>query len=377
MTPLGRVLLLGKAYPPWVGGVEKHMEDLARHLHRRGWEVDVLCAAANGTHSRETRDGVNVHRLAARGRLWSQPLALGYVTACRRLARNADIVHLHVPNPLGELASVLASGKKPLVVTWHSDVVRQRIAAPVLVPLERACLRRAECVLATSPPYARNSPRLSEFAGKVRIVPLGLDLERFDSLLASSEPAMESAAERYEQPITLCVARLVSYKGLGFLIRAMPGLPGSVIVVGDGPLRNDLLALADNLGVGNRLHIEAGLSDAELACRYRIADVFVLPSVQRSEAFGIVQLEAFAAGLPVISTALPTGVPWVNQDGVTGLVVEPANTNALAAASRRLLRDNPMRQSMGRAARNRVETSFNLSCMVSQVEAVYTSVLRV
>ncbi len=371
----GRVLHLGKAYPPWIGGVERSMEDLAIELARRGWHVDVLAAAHNHVHSEEIRQGVSVHRIACRGRIWSLPIAPGYLRACRRLAQNADIIHIHVPNPVAQLATLHWTYDRPVVVTWHSDVVRQRGVALPLKALERLSLSRSKTIFATSPNYWKSSPMLQEHTDRVRVLPLGLDLERFDLKMARAENMAARLSSKYPRPVTLCVGRLVAYKGLQYLIKAMPGFSGSVVIAGDGPLRNRLCTLAEQLGVRDRLFIESGLSDSELQAYYSIADVFVLPSILRSEAFGLVQLEAFAAGIPVVSTDIPTGVPWVNQDGQTGFIVPPKSSEGLTQALRILLNNQELRKSMGVMARSRVKRVFNLKNVVSALEAVYTEVM--
>lgn len=371
MNSPGRVLHLSKAYPPWIGGIERHLSDIATEQAARGWHVDVLVGASHGTPSLEVRQGVHVHRAGTCGWLWSQPIAPGYLRLCRRLARLADAIHLHVPHPLGQLATLGWTAGRPLIVTWHSDIVRQRLAAPLLRPLERASLRRASRVIATSPRYAETSPPLRSFSQKVEVIPLGLDVDRFDDRLRAAERQAMELQNRLPSPVTLCVGRAVPYKGIEHLLRAFQTCPGSLVLVGDGPLRRHLLELARRLRIADRCFFEPELSDLELAARYRAADLFVLPSTQRSEAFGLVQLEAFAARVPVVCTDLPTGVPWVNRHGETGLVVKPASPDELACAIRSLLEDVDRRESFGEAARRHLESNFRLSHVVTQLEEAY------
>ena len=358
-----RVLHVGKFYPPHRGGMESHLETLCREL-RAEVDVEVLVASDARQTVRETVDGVRVTRIGTAATVASASINPGMARAIRQSA--ADVVHFHHPNPTGVL-SYLASGRRgPLVVTYHSDIVRQRVLGAVFSPILHRFLRGAHAILASSPDYAASSPVLQRHRERVRIIPFGIRAEEFERADAG---AVSRLRGENGPRLVLGVGRLVYYKGFEYLVRAIVAVDGKLVILGDGPLRGALEALAAELGVGERVAFPGPVRD--LAPWYHAADVFVLPAVARSEAFGIVQLEAMAAGTPVVNTRLQSGVPFVSRDGETGVTVPPADPDALAAALRRLLDDPALRERYGSAARERVRREFSLDRMVADTLAVY------
>jgi rhamnosyl/mannosyltransferase len=261
------------------------------------------------------------------------------------------------------------------VLTYHSDIVRQRFLGAAYRPLLRRVLERVDRIIVGSPPMIANSETLAPYADKCRVVPFGIETERFEPTAAVLARAAELRGG-HRRPVVLFVGRLIYYKGADVLVRAMADVDADLVMVGAGPLQAELESTAAALGMADRVTIVPPVVDDELAAWYRAADVFCLPSVARSEAYGLVQLEAHASGTPVVSTNLPTGVPWVNVDGETGLVVPPSDAPALAAALRTLLADGPLRARMGAHARERALTTFGVQAMVDGTLAVYDEVLR-
>ena len=358
-----RVLHVGKFYPPHHGGMESHLATLAGEL-RREVDVQVLVSADDRRTTHETVEGVPVTRIGTLATMASASINPGMARAIRRA--DADVVHFHHPNPTGVL-SYLASGRRgPLVVTYHSDIIRQRVLGAAFAPVLHRFLRRAHAVLASSPDYARSSPVLQRHAGRVRIVPFGIRAGAFET--ADAEAVARIRAE-FGARVVLAVGRLVYYKGFEYLVRAMVAVRGRLLILGDGPLRPELEALAAALGVADRVTIRGGVAD--LAPYYHAADVFALPAVARSEAFGLVQLEAMAAGTAVVNTAVDSGVPFVSRDGESGITVPPADADALAAALTRLLDDAALRARYGAKARERVRVEFGLQRMVDDTLALY------
>jgi rhamnosyl/mannosyltransferase len=362
-----RVLHVGKFYPPHPGGMETHLQGLCGEL-KRALRVEVVVANSGRETAREVIDGVEVTRLGTSFNLGAAPV-------CPRLTRTirqskADLVHLHWPHPTAVLA-YLASGRRgPLVLTYHSDIVRQKIMGRAFWPALKRALSLADAVIATSPGYLNTSPVLQKFRERCRVIPLGIPLERFDGPDAAE---VARVRQRYGRRIVLGVGRLVYYKGFEYLIQAMREVAGQLIIVGSGPLRGELERAARGCGVGGRVHI---LSEVrEVAPYYHAADVFALPSVARSEAFGIVQLEAMACGLPVVNTRLDSGVTFVSQDRRTGLTVPPADPQALARAINALLDDPALNAEYGRAGRLRVEREFSLRAMADRTLRLYEEVM--
>ena len=374
-----RVTFINKYYwPPHLGGVETYVQSLAEGLaERRDFRVNAIVSNESGETVRETVGGVDVLRLGRAFAAASTPVAFGMREAIRAAARGperADLFHFQFPYPWGDWAWQRAGSPGPMVVTYHSDIVRQRFLGALYRPIMRRLLQRADRIIVASPPMVE-SAALKPHAGKCRVVPFGIRPERYE---ATPERLERAAAirGRHAAPIVLFVGRLIYYKGVDVLVRAMAGFDADVVLVGSGPLEGELRELAASLGVADRLTIVPPLDDEALTAHFLAADVFCLPSVARSEAFGIVQLEAHICGTPVVSTNLPTGVPWVNQHGKTGLVVPPGDPSALAGALARLLTDDALRARLGARARERVLESFTVETMVAGTLSVYDEVLH-
>ena len=363
-----RVLGIGKFYPPeYHGGLESAVAALNVELVRRGCAVTCVVAAVRGAGSVGEVDGVRVVRAGTPGTLFSQPLAFGLPAAVRREA--GDVVHLHHPNPLGDLAA-LADRRRPLIVTQHSDVVRQRALWPLYGPLVRRAFARARFVVVASENYRHASRELAGFDAKVRVIPYGIVLARFDLAPALADRALALRAAWGNKPVVLAVGRLVGYKGFDVLLRAVAGLQVTTVIVGAGPEEARLRAVAPP-GV-----VFAGrVADAELPAYYHACDAFCLPSLTIAEAFGVVLLEAMACGKPLVTTSLRTGVTAVNRDGVTGLVVPPGDVGALREALGALAGDAARRKAMGAAGRRAVEREYTAALMADRYLTLYREAL--
>lgn len=369
-----RIVHLYKDYfPPVRGGIEQTIEAMAVAQARLGHDVTVLVSASGGRRRvEEVLDGVRVIRVAEWGRLLSSPLCPGFPAALARLT--AEVWHLHVPNPLGEASWLMRKPSGALVVTYHSDVVRQKALLPVYGRLLHALLARADVILPTSDAYVGHSPFLRRWRSKCRVVPLGVDVDRFAPAAERRErsAALRAAAGR---PLILFVGRLRYYKGLGVLLDAMQAVDAALVLVGDGPLRADLEARRARLGLGDRVRITGDVGDEELLDWLAAADVGVLPSIHPSEALGIALIEYLASGIPAVSTELGTGTSFVNQDGVTGVVVPPGDPAALAAALQRLVADPALRRRLGEAGARRAHAVFSRDAMVEGTLAAYRAAL--
>jgi glycosyltransferase involved in cell wall biosynthesis len=365
-----QILHIYKDYPPILGGIENHLKLLAEGQARRGHDVTALVTNPAGLGTQvAVENGVRVVRAGRLAKVASTPLTLALPWYLLR--QRPDIVHLHLPYPVGDAAQLFLHRGRRTIITYHSDIVRQKSLLRVYAPLLRASLRRADCILATSPRYIETSPFLAPLASKCVVAPYGIDIARF----AQTDPAQVAQIRaQYGAPLVLFVGQLRYYKGVEFLVRAMAGTRGSAVLIGSESSTRieQLREVARAAGVADRIFL-VGQKDAELPAFYHAADVFVLPSIERSEAFGIVQIEAMAAGKPVISTELGTGTSYINQNGVTGLVVPPADPDALAAAINRLLDDDEMRARMGQAAQTRARTEFTLDIMVDRILKLYAS----
>jgi rhamnosyl/mannosyltransferase len=363
-----RVLQLGKYYEPYVGGIETHLGLLARGLRARGVEVEVLVHNTSRATVREVIDGIPVTRVGALGRLMSAAVSPGLI---RELAGRYDILHLHTPHPMGMLALLAArTPKHALVVTHHSDIVKQARAKKLLAPAMRAVMARAACVIATSERYLNSSDELAPLRSKTRVIPYGIDLSAFHPDLKDSVSAKALRA-RFGNRIVLAAGRFIYYKGFEVLLDALQNVRGYLLLVGDGPLARSLKERAAARGVSEKVSFIGAVPNAEMAPYYGACDVFVLPSIARSEAFGIVQVEALASGVPVINTSLQSGVPDVSVHQVTGLTVTPGDPSELAAAINKVLDEPELASRFGANGRLRALECFTADRMIAEIEDVY------
>ncbi|QLK26821.1 glycosyltransferase [Natrinema zhouii] len=357
------VLQVSKFYAPHVGGIEHVVQQLAEGLDNHGHDVTVLASARYGSGTREHINGIPVVRTSSLGTLLSTPLSPTYPIRLHEL-NDVDIIHIHLPNPLATVSELLANQTDASIfVTYHSDIVRQQIAGRVYQPILHRFLDRADQIITTSPRLRDNSAVLSQYRDNCAVVPLSVSLDEMSNPLSNS-PSID-----IDDSIVLFVGRLNYYKGVEYLIDAMSSVDGTLLVVGDGPRRQKLETQAANSDAS--VKFLGRVDDATLEACYTDADVFVLPSVEPSEAFGIVQLEAMAHGLPIVNTNLPTGVPWVSKHGETGLTVPPRDSDALASAISELLTGDKRRQLFVENARNRVLEMFLEDKMIESTIELY------
>ena len=356
-----QILHIYKDYFPVVGGIENHVKLLAEAQAARGHNVSVLVTSRDQHTRIETMNGVRVIFAARLATILSAPISPALFDLIRR--ETPAIAHLHFPYPFGEIANHFCGRARRTIVTYHSDIIRQKFTRALYRPLMARVFARVDRIIATSPNYIASSPVLSRWKEKCVVVPLGIDPTPFETLPLTPR----GSGERL-----LFVGKLRYYKGLNFLLEALRELPRAhLIVVGTGPRERAWRALARRLGVDERVVFVGQVRDAELPAYYAASDIFVLPASERSEAFGAVLLEAMAAGKPVVCAELGTGTSFVNVDGETGFVVPARDSRALAAAIARLMDDADLRARMGAAGRARVRQEFTLEKMVERVMEVY------
>jgi rhamnosyl/mannosyltransferase len=396
-------LHIGKYFPPFTGGMENFLVDLLRTMAGKGVEVAALVhthvprlrgEVRNLPVRREVDEGrqvdssrpIRLYRAPSFGRLLYAPMSPQFPFWLRQAIKTErpDILHLHLPNTSAFWAMSLAEARSiPWVVHWHSDVVasdldrRLKLAYPLYRPFEQRMLDQARAIIATSPNYLYSSNALAPWRDKTSVVPLGLDPRRIPRVSKEIRQEAERCWGGAEFRI-LCVGRLTYYKGQEYLIKALKHLPHSrAIIVGEGERREMLRKIIYNLGLGEQVVLTGKLSSEHVYALMASCDCFCLPSLERTEAFGMVLLEAMAHGKPTVVSDIPgSGMSWVVQDGKTGRLVQPANAEALAVALRMLSHDRSAITTLGRAGYRRYRATFSMEQVANDVLELYSKVLQ-
>jgi glycosyltransferase involved in cell wall biosynthesis len=370
-TSLLHVLHAYKVFPPdVVGGIPEAISNIAKGMSPPH-QSSLLVARSRGRGRQFTFDGIPVEAVGSFGTAISLPLAPSFPFVLAKRSRQATLVALHHPFPLNDIGVAIGlPARTALVVHWHSRIVGQRLLAALLAPVLRHTLARAQRIIVSHPTLIKSSPFLARYVDKCVVVPFGIHVDYWNELDDAQRRKVAEMRARHPR-LVLATGRLVPYKGFHVLIEAMRGLDATAIIVGAGPLAANLLRIARRLGVSDRITFAGALSRDDLKVHLHAARIFAVPSVSPAEAFGIVQLEAMATGLPIINTNLPTGVPHVARDGREGLTVQPNDPAALGAAISGLLADQDLAQRLGSAGRTRVVTEYGREVFVKRIEEVY------
>ncbi|MBR5512695.1 MAG: glycosyltransferase [Ruminococcus sp.] len=354
-----KILEVNKAYFPHVGGIETLVKQYSEELGQFDVQVRTLvCCDNRGGSIRERVNGVPVIRAANFGTYFSCPISTQFVKQFRRLSQKADVIHIHMPFPLADFAMLLSGFKGKVVLSWHSDIVKQKKLLTLYKPLLKYLLNRADMIFVATEGHIDGSDFLPEYREKCRILPYGITVE--DYLNIDRKPILTEKLTDKNSVKVFFTGRLVYYKGVDVLLKAFRLVNGcELFIAGTGELEAELKAYAKEHNMDDKVHFLGFLPDDELKQAYADCDIFVLPSVAKSEAFGIVQLEAMVYGKPVINTLLPSGVPHVSIHQKTGLTVPPSDFESLSAAILVLARNRELREEYGKNAADRVMENFN------------------
>lgn len=371
-----KIVHLSKFYKPYFGGIESVVADLAESQSLEH-EVAVVACGGNRHAAEEEIDGVTVYRCKSLANIFSTPISIGYIsksTFCSRF----DVVHVHLPNPLANIAVAVSHllGKRGgrLIVHWHSDIVKQKRLLRVYMPLLNWLLNKADAIIVTSPPYLDGSDQLAKYRQKCTVVPIGAG-----DLLTRVEPnIVESIRHRYAgKNIVFSLGRHIYYKGFEYLIEAAKFMEDTVVLIaGEGPDTGSYRRLINSHGVDDKVFLVGRIPDEQLPSYFAAAGVYCMPSVEKSEAFGVAQVEAMSVGVPVVSTDISgSGVPWVNLDGTSGLVCAVRDPQAIASAINGILSNHELRRRLSLGARARFEKSFRKDISAEKVMELYHSVI--
>ncbi|OGL43034.1 MAG: hypothetical protein A2161_01195 [Candidatus Schekmanbacteria bacterium RBG_13_48_7] len=366
-----RIIQVGKFYPPVKGGIETHLYDLCTGIKNH---VSVTVLVANETCKTvvENIDGIKIIRAANLMTFKSQPICPSLPGLLMK--QQADLIHLHLPNPLTMLLTSRHISNRKLVITWHSDIIRQKYLKKVFHASTISILEKADRIIVPTEFHISNSELLQDFKDKCCIIPFGTDIDRFSAIGLNPVKTIK-IRNLFNNPLILFVGRLVPYKGIDILLEAISDLDVSLIIVGKGPLKNSLFNKASELGIQNRIWFTGDIPDSELPSYYHACNIFCLPSVGKNECFGIVQMEAMAAGKPVISTKLPTGIQTVNIDGETGFQVIPGSVSSLKRAIRILIENPDLAKKMGQNGLNRARNYYNRDNTAQKILDLYNTLL--
>lgn len=367
-----KILQLGKFYPI-EGGVEKVMYDLMCGLSAQGIDCDMMCAALD--RSKE------VVKINEHGRVLTFPtlrkvvgtmIAPSIIPELRKVCNDYDIIHVHHPDPMVGLALWLSGYKGKVVLHWHSDIVKQKLGLALYMPIQKWLLKRADVVVGTTPVYLKESPHLRTVQHKTRCLPIGIE-----PIVDVPEEKVAALRKKYEgKKIVFSLGRLVPYKGYEYLVEAGRYTSDDCVILigGTGPLRNELETKIQRLGLTGKVELLGRVSDEDLPVYYHACDIYCMSSVQKTEAFGIVQIEAMSCGKPLIATNIPeSGVSWVNKHGVSGLNVTPMQPKELADAIHDILCNEATYQRLAEGSKNRFWETFYIDKMIEGCKKIYES----
>lgn len=369
-----KILQVGKFYPIR-GGVEKVMYDLTLGLSQRGIPCDMLCATTEdhpgGTI--ELNSFAKLFVIPTKLSLAATKLAPEMISRLRKIAKDYDIIHIHHPDPMASLALFLSGYKGKVVLHWHSDILKQKTLLKLYSPLQSWLIKRANRIVGTTPVYVEQSPFLKNYQNKIDYIPIGIP-----PVYANSEN-VKLIKERYAgKKIVFSLGRLVEYKGFEYLIKAANYLTDEYVVLigGKGPLHDALNLLIDEHSLQGKVKLLGFLADEEVPDYFAAADLFVMSSILKTEAFGIVQLEAMASAKPIVSTTIPSsGVSWVNQNKISGLTVPIEDASAIAKAIQLILANDEYYEKLSRGSLNRYQSYFTLDNMVDKSLQIYNQIL--
>lgn len=354
-----------RAMPYSIGGAERIVHELASGAAACGHHVDVI--ALGDTAETRDVDGYTAHCCPTLFEAASTPVSLSAARTFQTLARSADVINYHYPWPFMDVVHFLSGANKPSVVTYHSDIVRQRLAGMLYAPLRYAFLKSVDVIVATSPNYRSTSPTLQSHMAKVEVIPLGLaDV----SCRAATPDRLAQWRARLGERFFLFVGALRYYKGLHILVDAAQGTGIPIVIAGSGPTEGALRSQVKRLNVDN-VHLIGQISEDDKAALLALCCGVVFPSHLRSEAFGVTLLEGAMFAKPLISSEIGTGTSYVNIAGETGIVVPPSDPIALRAALERLWKNPSLGIAQGRNARARYEALFTTDRMCGAYLQLY------
>ncbi len=358
-------------YPDSFGGIEQVIFQLSEGGVEHGIHCDVLSLSPRGHIANRPLGSHMTHCEPITFELGSTPFSFAAIKRFKVLAEQADIIHYHFPFPFMDMVHFLSGTRKPTVVSYHSDIVKQKTLLKLYTPLMEYFLGKVDHIIAASPNYVSTSPTLQKFIDKVSVIPYGLDKKSYPAV---SEESMAAWKAKIGGPFFLFIGAFRYYKGLHILIEAAMGAPYPIVIVGAGPIEDELKQQAKKLGLTN-IHFLGALPDTDKVVLLELCYGIVFPSHLRSEAFGISLLEGAMSQKPLISSEIGTGTTFINIHNETGLVVPPSDASALRAAMDKLWREPELAKQFGINASARFDSMFTSEQMVEKYSKIYKKLL--
>ncbi len=348
-----KILQVNKLYYPWIGGVETVVREISEWLNGKDeFAIDVLVCNDKPRRVVEEINKIKIFRASSFGVYLGMPISLDFLFLYKKIFKNYDLIFLHYPFPLGFIAYFLFSPKKNLVIWYHSDIVRQKLLEIFFRPFHLFAFKKAKKIFVSNPNLIKSSNYLKKFKEKCVVIPFGIDLEKF-KLTEEMKKEIQEIKGKYKPPIILSVGRYIYYKGFEYLIEAAKNVEARFLIIGEGPLKEKYKKLIKKLNLEDKVFLIPPVEN--LVPYYHACDLFVLPSITKAEAFGIVLLEAMASGKPLISTKIGTGTSFININEITGFVVEPKNSKLLAEKIDKILENKELKEKFSYNSLKRVQ----------------------
>ena len=373
-----KILQFGKLYPPSsIGGIETTIANITEGLNESKISCDVLCCNSNNKYSEEKIENYQIIRAKSWFNLFSTYISPQLISKLKEIQNNYDIIHVHLPDPMANLALFLTKPKAKIIIHWHSDIIKQKVILKFYKPLLKWLIKRADLVITATPAHAKYSDFSDLFVHKIALIPFIYNEEQLN--ITPNKRFLSELGEKFQnKKVVFTLGRLIYYKGHEYLIKAANFLSEDYVILigGEGVLREKLEKLIIKFNLQNKVYLLGRVPDEELNVYYSFCNIFCFPSVYRSEMFGLVQLDAMHFGKPIVATNIPrSGVPFVNIDGVTGLNVEPKNEKELAEAIEKICSNKELYNKFSANAQKIVKEKYSAKKIIKALVDVYQELL--
>ncbi|MFC7347705.1 glycosyltransferase [Chryseobacterium zhengzhouense] len=370
-----KILQFGKAYPPAnLGGVEVVIQLLTEGLNDDNIVCDALGVNDKAEYVEEEYKTGTIYRSKLMIKKFSTLFSFQVIKILRKIQNDYDILHIHSPDPMAAIALLLTRPKVPIVLHWHSDILRQKFFLFFYKPLLLWLMKKSSVIIATSPNYIKGSKILEQFKNKCQVVPIGINVKQ-----SNVEPENNRFLSLNNKNIIFSLGRLAYYKGFEYLIKAATFLPKDSIIViaGEGEEREKLERIIKDNKLEHRVLLPGKITDLEKDFLFKKSKIFALSSIFKTEAYAIVQVEALSYGLPIVSTKIPgSGVDWVNQDNITGITVPIKNSVELGEAINKIINDENLYTKFSKNALSRYHSELTRDIMIKKVLSIYNDVIE-